>query len=623
MTQADQSLAVDQVDGAWMRCALIAGIHRLISRRDHINRINVFPVADSDTGTNLALTMHAVLTGATREVQHHLGRFLEQVADQALDGARGNSGAIFAQYWQGFAEAMSGVEQADMPAYAAAARQAASSAQVAIGEPREGTMLTVLTQHAHALEQAVAQSVSSFPDLLHSALSAAQRALAKTPEQLDVLAAAGVVDAGAQGFVDFLEGMQDFAETGEITSVLPVGLKLDEGEVPESLPATDVTHRYCTECMLTADALDKRRLREALAELPASSMVLAGTRSKMRIHIHTNDPKQVFAVAERFGDVSREKVDDMQTQSHSVRSGNKVAIVADTGADIPDELLEKYSLHLVPLRVTIDDHQYIDKVSFSAEDFYQRLTQSENHPTTSQPPPSDYRRQFEFLDSHFKQTLCISLSGAVSGTWQAADGAAKRVSAERITVWDSRQVSASQGLLAVFAARCADEGYGAAHIVQMLGFMQERSRSYALLQDLSFGVRGGRLPAMIKTLADWLRLTPLIATQPEGTVGLAGVIFSRRHALDGFARWMSRRLKPNKRYDLIVADCAATEAAETLATQLKSRLTDSTVWRVPAGAALGAHAGPGCLIVGVQEHFTPEQVAAELNIPAVGNQEAS
>ncbi len=623
MTQADQSLAVDQVDGAWMRGALIAGIHRLISRRDYINRINVFPVADSDTGTNLALTMHAVLIGATREVEHHLGRFLEQVADQALDGARGNSGAIFAQYWQGFAEAMAGVAQADMAAFAEAARQAASSAQVAIGEPREGTMLTVLTQHGLALKRAVDANVSNVPDLLQSALAQAQQALAKTPEQLDVLAAAGVVDAGAQGFVDFLEGVQDFSETGEVTSVLPVGLKLDEGEVPEALPTSDVTHRYCTECMLSADALDKRRLREALAELPASSMVLAGTRSKMRIHIHTNDPKQVFAVAERFGEVSREKVDDMQTQSHSVRSGNKVAIVADTGADIPDDLLEKHSLHLVPLRVTIDNHQYIDKVSFSAEDFYQRLTQSVNHPTTSQPPPSDYRRQFEFLDSHFKQTLCISLSGAMSGTWQAADGAAKRVSTERITVWDSRQVSASQGLLAVFAARCADAGYDAAQIGQMLDFMRERSRSYAILQDLSFGVRGGRLPAMIKTLADWLRLTPLIATQPDGTIGMAGVIFSRRRALDGFARWLSRRLNGQQRYDLVVADCAANEAAQKLTSQLQSRFSASTVWQVPAGAALGAHAGPGCVIVGVQEHFSPEQVAAELNIPAVGNQEAS
>lgn len=615
MTEAESTLGPDQIDGAWLRCALIAGIHRLISRRDHINRINVFPVADSDTGTNLALTMHTVLTGATRQVQRHFGRFLEQVADQALDGARGNSGAILAQYWQGFAEAVAGRATVGMSDYAEAAGHAARSAQVAIAEPREGTLLTVLKDHAEALKQGLTTNPGDFTVFLSGALNAARSSLARTPQQLDVLAAAGVVDAGAQGFVDLLEGMQDYAVTGEITSVLPVGLRLDDGELPEHLPEGDLAHRYCTECMLTADALDKRRLRESLAQLDASSMVLAGTRNKMRIHIHTNDPQQVFGVAERFGEISREKVDDMQTQSDSVRTGNRVAIVADTGADIPDELLEQHSLHLVPLRVTIDNHQFIDKVSFSAADFYQRVASAAQHPTTSQPPPSDYRRQFEFLDSHFKQTLCVSLSGAVSGTWQAADSMARRVNAERITVWDSRHVSASQGLLAVFAARCADQGYSSEQIVTMLNFMGQRSRSYAVLRDLSFGVRGGRLPAAVKMLADWLRLTPVIANQEDGTVGIAGVVFSRRRLLPGFARWLARRLDPNIRYELVVAHCAAPGDGAELSHLLQQRLTGSTVWQVAAGAALGAHAGPGCLIVGVQELLTPAQVAEMLNIP--------
>lgn len=618
MTPPDPSLTVDQIDGAWLRCALIAGIHRLISRRDHINRINVFPVADSDTGTNLALTMHAVLTGATRQVQHHIGQFMEQVADHALDGARGNSGAIFAQYWQGFAEAVAGQEQVNMQRFADAAAQGASSAQVAIAEPQEGTLLTVLTDHAQSLKQAIGDGAANFRDLLREALVSARQSLANTPRQLEVLAAAGVVDAGAQGFVDLLEGMQDFAETGEITSVLPVGLKIDEGNLPEGVHGADVDHRYCTECMLTADALDKRRLREALAELDASSLVLAGTRSKMRVHIHTNDPQQIFGVCERFGDISREKVDDMQTQTVSVRSGNRLAVVTDTGADIPDELLEQHSLHLVPLRVTIDNHQYIDKVSFSAEDFYQRIASADSHATTSQPPPSDYRRQFEFLDSHFKQTLCISVSGALSGTWQAADSVAKRVSAERISAWDSHQVSASQGLLAVFAAECAEQGYTSEQTVQMLDFMQVRSRSYAILRDLSHGVRGGRLPAVAKKLADWLRLTPVIATQPDGTVGLAGAVFSRRRALAGFARWLSRKLDSGSVYRIVVAECAAQSAAEELVTALKERSPQSTVWQAAAGAALGAHAGPGCLIVGVQEYFSPVQVADELAKRALG-----
>lgn len=600
-----------------MRCALIAGIHRLISNRDYINRINVFPVADSDTGTNMALTMHAVLTGATRQVQHHLGRFMEEVADHALDGARGNSGAIFAQYWQGFAEGVAGQEHVDMQRFALAAQQGASSAQVAIAEPREGTLLTVLTDHARSMQQAIADGAANFRELLEEALASARRSLANTPKQLDVLAAAGVVDAGAQGFVDLLEGMQDFAETGEITSVLPVGLKLEDATpVPKHVHGEEAEHRYCTECMLTAEGLDKRRLREALADLEASSLVLAGTRSKMRIHIHTNDPQEVWGVCQRFGDISREKVDDMYTQYESVRSGKRLAILADTGADIPDELLEQHNLHLVPLRVTIDDHQYIDKVSFDATDFYRRVAEASSHPTTSQPPPSDYRRQFEFLDSHFKETLCVSISAALSGTWQAADSVAKRVSAERITAWDSRQVSTSQGLLAVFAAECAEAGYTSEQTIQMLEFMKGRSRSFAIVRDLSFAVRGGRLPSWVKSVADWLRLTAVLGTRPDGIVGPVGALFSRRRAVAGFARWLGRRLNKGQAYRLIVANCAAPADGRELAQLLTERFPDSQLWEVEAGAALGAHAGPGCVIVGIQEYFTPKQVADRLAQPS-------
>ncbi|MEM9532620.1 MAG: DegV family protein [Pseudomonadota bacterium] len=616
MTTADTTAAaapaVETVDGAWFRGALVTGINRVIARRDHINRINVFPVADSDTGTNLALTLHSVLTGATRSVQRHLGQFMEQVADHALDGARGNSGAIMAQYWQGFAEAVVGHAQLDSRQFAEAVAGAARSAQEAIAKPQPGTMLTVVQDHAAAVHAGLAEGLSDLREVLRAALLKARASLANTPNQLDVLKAAGVVDAGAQGFVDLLEGMQEFADTGEITSVLPTALRLDDSETPSAVAVEqgDVVHRFCTECLVSSDGLDRRRLRESLSELDASSLVVAGTRTKMRVHIHTNDPPEVFRTCERFGEVSAQKADDMQTQVESVSQERRLAIAVDSGADIPDELHDLYPLHVVPLRVTVDNYQYIDKVSLSVEDFYLKIQEAGSHPTTSQPPPSDYRRQFEFLCSHFQETLCISVSGALSGTLQAAEAAARRLEDGRVRVWDSRHVSTSQGLLAIYAAEAAAAGMSAEQVVQLLEHMKERTRSVAVVRDLKFAVRGGRISPAVKSVTDVLRITPIIATTKQGTVAPAGALFSRRAAVQRFAAWVSRRLRSKQaRYRLVVAHCDAAPEADILTRHLKQQPEVDQVWQVAAGAALGAHAGPGCLIVGMQDYVPPQELA--------------
>ena len=212
------------IDGAWLRDALVAGIHHVIARRDYINRINVFPVPDGDTGTNLAMTMHAILVGSTRKINSDVGKFLEQAADHAIDGARGNSGAIFAQYLQGFHEAVEGSATLSAHDYAEAAYNGSRSAQMAIAKPKEGTMITVIRDYALSLRAQIKDGVDDFRDLLQAGLEKARTSLSNTPNQLEVLRKAGVVDAGAQGFVDLLEGIQEYVETGTVTSVLPVCL---------------------------------------------------------------------------------------------------------------------------------------------------------------------------------------------------------------------------------------------------------------------------------------------------------------------------------------------------------------------------------------------------------------
>ena len=184
------------------------------------------------------------------------------------------------------------------------------------------------------------------------------------------------------------------------------------------------------------------------------SLVLAGTKRKAKIHIHVDEPEQVFDVARKFGHVSAEKADDMHRQQISSHDANRrFAVITDSAADIPDEDMERLDIHMVPCRVQFGDRGYLDKVSITADEFFEELRSNPHHPTTSQPAPGDFRRQYQFLASHFADVLSINLTGMASGTLEAARSAAERVNAHgRVHVINSRNASLGQGLLVVAAA---------------------------------------------------------------------------------------------------------------------------------------------------------------------------
>jgi dihydroxyacetone kinase-like predicted kinase len=217
---------------------------------------------------------------------------------------------------------------------------------------------------------------------------------------------------------------------------------------------------------VTGTNVDRRHLREQMSAL-GGSLVVAGLQSKVRVHIHVNDPAEVFRVAARFGTVSGEKADDMQRQQHSAHlAGRRVAIVTDSAADIPEDEMDRLDIHMVPVRVHFGEHSYLDKVGISPEEFFAELERNPVHPKTSQPPPGDFRRQFEFLASHFDSVVSINITRKASGTCGAAEAAAGRVSTHgKVTVIDSMNASLGQGLVAMYAAECAQAGYDAARVI--------------------------------------------------------------------------------------------------------------------------------------------------------------
>jgi uncharacterized protein len=328
----------------------------------------------------------------------------------------------------------------------------------------------------------------------------------------------------------------------------------------------------------------------------------------VRIHAHVDDPGQLFEVAGRFGRISSEKADDMRAQTrsaHTLRS--QVAIVADSGADVPAEALERLNIHLVPVRISIGGRDYLDRVSLSAREFYNEIRTSPIPPRTSQPPPGDFRRLFEFLLSHHSEVVDVSLARALSGTMQSAESAASRTDPARVHVVDSCNGSAGQGLLAIWAGEAALAGLSAEAIVAGLERMRPRTSMWAVVRDLRYGVRGGRAPKLALPLTRLLRFVPMVRTNAIGKLSIAGAIWGKERLPERFARSIARRLDPRRRWRVIVGHCDCADDAERLRIELQRLLPAlDAIWVMEAGAGIGAHAGPGSLVLGVQDYESPQ-----------------
>jgi DegV family protein with EDD domain len=483
-------------------------------------------------------------------------------------------------------------------------------ARDAMAEPREGTLLTVLAACALAIREQVQNGARDVRSILHNALQQSEEATRRTTEQLEHLKRANVVDAGALGFVELLTGMVGYLDTG----IEPdEGLSDDTTAVEHDERTTagetgDLTHRWCTECLVLArDAdtpVDRRALREVLSTL-GSSLVVAGHERKVKVHVHVNEPEAVFRAMEAFGTVQGQKADDMQRQQESAHHARRqqVAIATDSAGDLPESWMERYDIHSVPARVNIGTHSYLDKVTLDLATYLRLLDEPGSpFPKSSQPPPGDFRRLFEFLGSHYQSVVSINVTRANSGTCGAAEVAASRVQSRGgVQVIDSRNASVGQGLLVMAAAEYAATGASIEDVVRFVERMRPHSHTYACPTTLEFAVRGGRIPAWAGHVARWLRMTPLICSTTAGPVGIGGVLFGRSGLTRQFARWVGRRMEPGLRYRLLVGHGLVEDQGRELLTALTAahpNIVDSHL--IEVGTALTVHGGPRLLAVGLQ-----------------------
>jgi len=600
--------AIAYLDASRLLRALIAGIGNVFQRREYLNRINVFPVPDGDTGTNMAFTFKTILEATAGSPDDRVDALMDHIAEAALDGARGNSGAIMAQYFHGFRAAVAGRRLLTPEGFAEAALSGAAAAWTAMSKPVQGTLPTVLEDFSKEVAQQVKAGVHDIRALLISGLDRARASLANTPNQLPALKQAGVVDAGGQGFVDLLEGISDFVENGTLSRAITGLSARMSAELPRDLTGAVQdfvvgAHRYCTECVVEGAGIDRAAVMARLEQLDSSSLVVAGGQGRVRVHIHVNNPAEVFLACEAFGAIKQQKADDMERQRALLDHTGEVAVVVDSGADIPPDEIERLSIHMVPVRLSFGDREYLDRVSLTASDFYDMLRDSPEAPLTSQPPAQDFARAYSLLTSHGYSVISVGLSQQLSGTTAAALQAASRPDAGDVRVIDSLSATAGEGLLAMLAAEAAMSGMSADGVEALVRESIPRTRVFGIVDDLSYAVKGGRVPGWVRRLFGLFHLNPVLTANPQGRMGIAGFHAGAGANPRKLARTAVRKMQPDTMYRVVVAHANNREGAVATRHHILERHGRIHSCHITeAGPALGVHFGPGGLIVG----FTPQ-----------------
>ncbi len=307
----EQRLVAEQVDswgGRELKQALSAGLAWLEHHAEVINALNVYPVPDGDTGTNMSLTLQAAL----QEVAHSphdetAGVIAQAVAQGALMGARGNSGVILSQIFRGLARRLRDLARFDALALAAAMKEATDTAYKGVIKPVEGTILTVVREAAEAAQKAAAER-NDLLYLMEQMVAEARRSVAHTPELLPVLAEAGVVDAGGQGLFVILEGMLRYMRGERVELAASLGATVDL-----QAPTSEGTWGYDVQFILRGRDLDVEAIREAIAGMGDSALVV-GDPTMVKVHVHSPEPGTPLNYGARLGSLSDIIVENMQEQ---------------------------------------------------------------------------------------------------------------------------------------------------------------------------------------------------------------------------------------------------------------------------------------------------------------------
>ncbi|MFA5249443.1 MAG: DegV family protein [Candidatus Paceibacterota bacterium] len=578
---------------------VVYSCQRIERDKENINKINVFPVPDQDTGNNLAKTLAGIRTAIEGKEYDSAEDLTNDILEASLSSAQGNAGVIYTGFLAGFLSQLNEGES-DARKLAAGFRKGSERARQSIQHPKDGTILDVVSAAAKAFEEG-SDSQSDIPSILKDTIKATNEALLKTREQMELYRKANVVDAGGLGFLMILESYLEALKDKKISS----GIETRSPDKVKNIIQI-ISARFEVVALIESPRINDVEMRKTLARF-GNSLDIVQIKNKMKIHIHTDLPDDAINAIKQNGRILTLRTQDMTKEVIGEPSVKKTSIglITDGAADLSEKIAEHYNIDIIPFVCDWPEESLLH-----GENIYQKMRDAaakgiKNLPRTSQPPPKDFINAFKKkFDQGFKEVLCVTLSSGLSGSYNSACQARDLLPEEqkrRVHILDSLNATASESLVVLKAIELVQMQKNIKEIMQELEKEASRVELRGLPDDPKWLEWGGRLSP---SKAQWLRRLKKINVNAllmlkKGKIEKAGFQLNGGGIAETVFKEIMAKTKKDRSSDknirVVVTHCDNPKEAQKLKEMLRQENFEVSFVGL-IGSVIGVHMGPGSII---------------------------
>lgn len=515
------------INGIYIYEMVLQGARALIKSEDYLNEINIYPVADKDTGTNLADTMRSVVS--VSQPDESVAVTLGNIADAAMNGARGGSGNIIGHLLNGLYLNCENKNSVDEPFLIEMFVKAAKHVTLILSDSMKGTIGEVIEKWGEYLEKS---DKLNYKEVLMSSIAVAEKIADDSAKCNDKNA----IDAGAKGAAIFVKGLIDGIFSDKKCSIDDYHIiKTDDFD---KINHFSVAKRYCIDTLIIGRNLTEKTLRDEV-EMMGENLIIKGFPEKMRVHIDSDEPWNVMEALQKYGLAASQKIHDLQREREVASKHLRIGILTDSSNDLPQELLDKYLIEVVPLTINIGEECYVDHIGITSKRFTERLLENKCVPTTAQPCFKAFYDRYMSMTKYCDAIIAVHLSDSLSGTQKNSRRAAQTVSREtgkRIVVVDGNSATCGLGLLLVRVAEEVEKGTDFDDVIAKTKAWSGENRIFISCLTTKYLLNSGRFGSVKGSLTSLIGLKPIIYFSPERKLTKLRIDFlkktNRRHMLE-------------------------------------------------------------------------------------------
>jgi len=593
---------MEEISQIELQKMIVSSCERIDRDKEQINKINVFPVPDQDTGSNLAATLIGVKEAIDGKEFNNVGELGDSALDGALIAAQGNTGIIYTGWMAGFFSALPREEKLSTKKLATGFESAYIRAKDSVQNPKEGTILDVMNAFATTFKEN--EKENDIIKVFHLALKRANTALLETPNHMEILRTAGVVDAGGLGFLMIVEAYFDiiklYSDTDVEETILATGEAEGEEEMATKRFIQILSNRFEVVSLLTNTDYKTEKIRSRLHHL-GNCLDVIQIGHKTKIHIHTDSPYEIRDIIKEMGDIESLKIQDMAKEVAGEQSIEKVSIgiVIDERAGLGQKIIQHYNIEIIPFKIDWPEGE-----SLAGSSVCEKIKEAKKQGITNKPKINPISPEF-FFESYknqlarYEKVLCIVSSSKLSSNYTSALKAREMLpfsDREKVYVIDSKNISAGQSLVVLKALELIKELRNMNEIIRRLTDFIPRVSVYGVLENTNWWKKEAKsfwfAPKETYYSLVEMRDGKMVPLEKIKSTDLAGILFKK------IEKSSNREIRKGARMRAVIAHGDNPEDAQELRKKLKTITKTEVPFVTITDPVTSINACPESLIVG-------------------------